>query len=84
MPVSGEELISDGCNFVRFICGSSIILRVGEFFPKILSYSGMGNFLLNRMLSERLRDRQKKQAHTEIISLKKFLNNAKNLLIFQG
>jgi hypothetical protein len=30
---------------------------VGEFFHKILSYSGMNDFLLNRMLSERLRDR---------------------------
>jgi len=43
----------------------------------------MDDFLLNRMLSERLRDRLKKQAHTEIVSLKECLSNADNLLIFQ-
>ncbi len=29
-------------------------------------------FFLNRMLFERLRDRRKEQAHSEIVSLKKF------------
>jgi len=32
----------------------------------------MDDFLLNRMLSERLRDRLKKQAHIEIVFLKEF------------
>jgi len=34
--------------------------------------SGMDDFFLNRMLFEWLRDRLKKQAHTEIISLEEF------------
>ena len=37
----------------------------------MLIYSGMDDLFLNRMLSEWLRDRLKKQAHTEIVSLKK-------------
>jgi hypothetical protein len=42
----------------------------------------MDDLFLNRMLSEWLRDRLKKQANSEIVALKK-TNNAENLLIFK-
>jgi hypothetical protein len=41
----------------------------------------MDDFFLNRVLFERLRDRQKEQAHTEIAFLKEILSCAMNLLI---
>jgi hypothetical protein len=45
-------------------------MRGWRIFIQIISYSGMNDFLLNRMLFERLRDRWKEQVYPEIVSLK--------------
>jgi hypothetical protein len=69
-------------NFLTLQTDKTIFLKysnegAGSFTSRSLniasgSESGMDDLFFNRMLSEWLRDRLKKQVHTEIVSLKEF------------